>query len=117
MKGFFSEVRFFFPQHIHVVSFFAGNLEVLLIVNIVRLGQYKIRDETWSMLQPINEMSTIKDNAAIESDCTRIRRIELLRARFIPNILGETMIPCQVSTFSNFICSAFQFQGHLAQKK
>ena len=26
------------------------------------------------------------------------------------------MIPCQVSTFSDFICSAFQFQGHLAQK-
>ena len=27
------------------------------------------------------------------------------------------MIPCQVSTFSEFICSAFQFQGHLAQNK
>ena len=27
------------------------------------------------------------------------------------------MIPCQVSTFSEFICSAFQYQGHLAQKK
>ena len=25
--------------------------------------------------------------------------------------------PCQVSTFSEFICSAFQFQGHLAQNK
>ena len=31
--------------------------------------------------------------------------------------LGEMMIPCQVSTFSEFICSAFQFQGHLAQNK
>ena len=30
---------------------------------------------------------------------------------------GEMMIPCQVSTFSEFICRAFQFQGHLAQKK
>ena len=30
--------------------------------------------------------------------------------------MGEMMIPCQVSTFSEFICSAFQFQGHLAQK-
>ena len=30
---------------------------------------------------------------------------------------GEMMIPCQVSTFSEFICSAFQFQGHLAQNK
>ena len=27
------------------------------------------------------------------------------------------MIPCQVSTFSDFICSACQFQGHLAQNK
>ena len=29
--------------------------------------------------------------------------------------VGEMMIPCQLSTFSEFICSAFQFQGHLAQ--
>ena len=27
------------------------------------------------------------------------------------------MIPCQVSTFSEFICSAFQIQGRLAQNK
>jgi hypothetical protein len=27
------------------------------------------------------------------------------------------MIPCQVSTFSELICSAFQFHGHLAQKQ
>ena len=27
------------------------------------------------------------------------------------------MIPCQLSTISEFICSAFQFQGHLAQNK
>ena len=27
------------------------------------------------------------------------------------------MIPCQVSTFSEFICSAFQIQGHSAQNK
>ena len=26
------------------------------------------------------------------------------------------MIPCQLSTFSEIICSAFQFHGHLAQK-
>ena len=31
--------------------------------------------------------------------------------------VGEIMIPCQVSTFSKFICSACQFQGHLAQNK
>jgi hypothetical protein len=31
--------------------------------------------------------------------------------------VGEIMIPCQVSTFSEFICSAFQFQGHVAQNK
>ena len=31
--------------------------------------------------------------------------------------VGHMMIPCQVSTFSNFSCSAFQFQGHLAQNK
>ena len=30
---------------------------------------------------------------------------------------GEMMIPCQVSTFSEFICRAFQLQGHLAQNK
>ena len=28
----------------------------------------------------------------------------------------EMMIPCRVSTFLKFICSAFQFHGHLAQK-
>ena len=27
------------------------------------------------------------------------------------------MIPCQVSTFLEFICSAFQIQGRLAQNK
>ena len=31
--------------------------------------------------------------------------------------MGEMMIPCQLSTFSEFICSAFQFQGHSARKK
>ena len=31
--------------------------------------------------------------------------------------VGEIMIPCQVLTFSEFICSACQFQGHLAQNK
>ena len=31
--------------------------------------------------------------------------------------VGEMMIPCQLSTFSEFICSVFQFQGHLAQNK
>ena len=30
--------------------------------------------------------------------------------------MGEMMMPCQLSTFLEFICSAFQFQGHLAQK-
>ena len=31
--------------------------------------------------------------------------------------MGEMMIACQLSTFSEFICSAFQFQDQLAQKK
>ena len=31
--------------------------------------------------------------------------------------VGQMMIPCQVSTFSEFSCSAFQLQGHLAQNK
>ena len=31
--------------------------------------------------------------------------------------VGQMMIPCHVSTFSEFICSAFQLQGHLAQNK
>ena len=30
---------------------------------------------------------------------------------------GKIMKQCQLSTFSEFICSAFQFQGHLALKK
>ena len=31
--------------------------------------------------------------------------------------VGQMMIPCQVSTFSEFSCSPFQFQGHLAKNK
>ena len=31
--------------------------------------------------------------------------------------VGEMMIPCQVSTFLEFICRAFQLQVHLAQNK
>ena len=31
--------------------------------------------------------------------------------------VGQMMIPYQVSTFSEFSCSAFQFQGYLAQNK
>ena len=31
--------------------------------------------------------------------------------------VGEMMITCQLSTFSEFICSAFQFQGLIAGKK
>ena len=31
--------------------------------------------------------------------------------------VGQMMIPGQVSTFSEFICSVFLFQGHLAQNK
>ena len=30
--------------------------------------------------------------------------------------VGEMMIPCQLLTYSKFICSVFQFLGHLAQK-
>ena len=30
--------------------------------------------------------------------------------------VGEMMTPCQLSTFSEFICSAFHFQCHIAQK-
>ena len=36
---------------------------------------------------------------------------------FLHIYVGEMMIPCQLLTFSEFICSAFQFQGQLAQKK
>ena len=31
--------------------------------------------------------------------------------------VGEMMIPCQLSTFLEFICSAFQFLGHSAKKQ
>ena len=30
--------------------------------------------------------------------------------------VGEIMIPCQLSTFFEFIWNAFQFQAHLAEK-
>src|SRR3954470_12366428 len=30
--------------------------------------------------------------------------------------VGQMMIPCQVSTFSEFGCSAFQLYGHLANE-
>ena len=30
--------------------------------------------------------------------------------------VGEMMIPCQLWTFSEIICSAFHFQGHIAKK-
>ena len=36
---------------------------------------------------------------------------------FLHMLCGWMMIPCQLLTFSEFICSAFQFQGHLAQNK
>ena len=36
--------------------------------------------------------------------------------RFSTFYVGEMMIPWQHSTFSEFICSAFHFQGHIAQK-
>ena len=35
---------------------------------------------------------------------------------FPVHFVGEIMIPCQLSTFSEFICSAFQFQGLIAKK-
>ena len=31
--------------------------------------------------------------------------------------MGQMMVPCQVSTFYEFSCSALQIQGHLAQNK
>ena len=30
--------------------------------------------------------------------------------------VGEMMVPCQFSTFSEFMCSAFHFKGHIAKK-
>ena len=56
------------------------------------------------------------------------KRLSSLCTRFVqfspwPSLLfctcyaGEMMIPCQLSTFSEFICSAFQFQGLIAEKK
>ena len=36
---------------------------------------------------------------------------------FCTHAMGQMIIPCQVSTFSEFSCSAFQLQGHLAQNK
>ena len=35
---------------------------------------------------------------------------------FCPCYVGEMMIPCQLSTFSEFIWNAFQFHGLIAQK-
>ena len=55
----------------------------------------------------------------------RLSSLYTKRVQFLPwpSILfctcyaGEMMIPCQVSTFSEFICRAFQLQGHLARNK
>ena len=50
----------------------------------------------------------------------RTKCIQFLR---LPSLLfwtcyvGEMMIPCQVSTFLEFICRGFQLQVHLAQNK
>ena len=41
----------------------------------------------------------------------------IILSTFAPCYVGQMMIPCQVSTFFEFSCSAFQFQGHLAQNK
>ena len=46
-----------------------------------------------------------------------IQFLHWLSLLFCTCYAGEMMIPSQVSTFSMFICSAFQFQGHLAQNK
>ena len=43
--------------------------------------------------------------------------IQFLPYSFHTCYVGQMMIPCQVSTFSEFSCRAFQFQGHLAQNK
>ena len=37
-------------------------------------------------------------------------------SNFFTCYVGEMMIPCQLSTFSEFICSAFQFQGLITEK-
>src|SRR4051812_7712408 len=38
-------------------------------------------------------------------------------SNFAHMLCGSNDDTCQVSTFSDFICTAFQFQGHLAQNK
>ena len=40
----------------------------------------------------------------------------VILSNFLHMLVGEIMIPCQLSTFSGFIWNAFQFQGHLAEK-
>jgi D-alanine-D-alanine ligase-like ATP-grasp enzyme len=59
----------------------------------------------------------------LEKFVTSLRHIEVQLLRDLhgnTRVLGlrdcKMMTPCQVSTFSEFIWSAFQFQGHLAQK-
>ena len=41
----------------------------------------------------------------------------VILSTFAQMLCGSEMIPCQVSTFSEFSCSAFQLQGHLAKNK
>jgi hypothetical protein len=66
----------------------------------------------------INEFSSLslincKRMSIMYSKCIQFFAAQLFSTCYV----GGIMIPCQVSTFSKFICSAFQFQGHLAQNK
>ena len=68
----------------------------------------------------------VRDEFSFETLLLR-KRLSVLYTNFIQFLsyssqlfntcyVGEMMIACQLSTFSEFICSAFQFHGHLAQK-
>ena len=41
----------------------------------------------------------------------------IILSTFAHMLCGQMMIPCQVLTFSEFSCSAFQLQGNIAQNK
>ena len=53
--------------------------------------------------------------SSLHTKCIQFLRLPSLL--FCTCYAGEMMIPCQVLTFSEFICRAFQLHGHLAQSK
>ena len=70
---------------------------------------------------PLKQMSFRMNPLTLKEMVQFVHEVHLVFAVILSTFhtcyVGQMMKPCQVSTFSEFICSAFQFQGHLAQNK